>query len=283
MSSGAPRLEALDRRLLPLRRAAIVIPFWLGLVPIYVTLRDLHLTGTYLGDDRAERRADAAELTVFLYTGFIRMLPEGARGGGAGRRGRVVSHPVPRGRAAAARARSPARSPSSPACSAGTTSSSPLIFLNGSEPDAAAGRRLPVRRGVRLPVEPHLRRRRRLARCRSWSSTSSSSAAGPGVRRREQDVTGVRWRRSPSPTWARPIPDGTRAVSGPRPRDRGRRVRGVRRAIGLRQDDGAADGRRARGDHRRRAPDRRRRRQRPRAAATATSRWSSRTTRSTRT
>ena len=53
--------------------------------------------------------------------------------------------------------------------------------------------------------------------------------------------------------------------------------------VGLRQVDRAADDRRARGHHRRRAADRRRGRQRQGAARTATSRWCSRTTRSTRT
>ena len=48
-----------------------------------------------------------------------------------------------------------------------------------------------------------------------------------------------------------------------RPRDRGRRVHGARRPVRLRQDDGAADGRRARGHQRRRRPHRRAGRQRP--------------------
>ena len=53
---------------------------------------------------------------------------------------------------------------------------------------------------------------------------------------------------------------------GPRPRDRGRRVHGPRRPVGLRQDDRAADARRPRGDQRGRDPDRRPHRQRPDAA-----------------
>ena len=69
----------------------------------------------------------------------------------------------------------------------------------------------------------------------------------------------------------------------PEPRDRRRRVHGPRRALGLRQDDQPADDRRPRGDHRRHAPDRRPRRQRRRRPRIATSRWSSRATRSTRT
>ena len=48
-------------------------------------------------------------------------------------------------------------------------------------------------------------------------------------------------------------------------RDRRRRIRRHRRALGLRQVDAAAHGRRARGDHRRRDRDRRPRRQRRRA------------------
>ena len=50
------------------------------------------------------------------------------------------------------------------------------------------------------------------------------------------------------------------------PRDRGRRVHDPRRPVGLREVDGAADDRRARGHLRGRAVDRRPRRQRPRAA-----------------
>ena len=51
---------------------------------------------------------------------------------------------------------------------------------------------------------------------------------------------------------------------GYEPRDRGRRVHGSRRAVGVRQDDGASDGRRARGDQRGRPAHRRPRRE-PRA------------------
>ena len=52
---------------------------------------------------------------------------------------------------------------------------------------------------------------------------------------------------------------------GPQPRDRGRRVHGARRAVGLREDDQPADDRGTRGDHRGRAPHRRQGRQRRRA------------------
>ena len=54
-----------------------------------------------------------------------------------------------------------------------------------------------------------------------------------------------------------------RSRQGHGPRDRRRRVHDPRRALGLRQVDGAADDRRAGGHHRGRAADRRRGRQRP--------------------
>ena len=66
-------------------------------------------------------------------------------------------------------------------------------------------------------------------------------------------------------------------------RDRRRRVHRHRRAVGLRQEHAAADGRGAGGHHRRRDRHLRARRQHARARRNATSRWSSRTTRSTRT
>ena len=60
-------------------------------------------------------------------------------------------------------------------------------------------------------------------------------------------------------------PDGTQRRHRPRPRGGERRVRRLRRPVGLRQDDGAADDRRARDDHLRARADRRPRRQRPAA------------------
>jgi raffinose/stachyose/melibiose transport system permease protein len=67
--------------------AGIIIPFWLGLVPIYVTLRHFHLTGTYLGMILLHGGL-MMPLAVFLYTGFIRILPreyeEAAQVDGAG-------------------------------------------------------------------------------------------------------------------------------------------------------------------------------------------------------
>ena len=67
------------------------------------------------------------------------------------------------------------------------------------------------------------------------------------------------------------------------PRDRRRRVHGARRAVGLRQDDRAADGRRARGDLARACCGSATASSTTCRRATATSRWSSRATRSTRT
>ena len=61
------------------------------------------------------------------------------------------------------------------------------------------------------------------------------------------------------------LPRRLRGREGHEPRHRRRRVHDPRRPVGLREVDGAADDRRARGHHRRRAADRRRGRQRPRA------------------
>ena len=78
-------------------------------------------------------------------------------------------------------------------------------------------------------------------------------------------------------------PDGTRAVNDLSLDIDGRRVHGARRAVGLRQDDGAADGRRARGDLARACCASASASSTTSRRATATSRWSSRATRSTRT
>ena len=67
------------------------------------------------------------------------------------------------------------------------------------------------------------------------------------------------------------------------PRRRRRRVHDPRRPVGLREDDGAADGRRARGDHVRGDPSSAAGSSTSSSRRSATSRWSSRTTRSTRT
>ena len=65
--------------------------------------------------------------------------------------------------------------------------------------------------------------------------------------------------------WKR-YPDGFEAVKDDGPRDRRRGVHDPRRPVGLREVDGAADDRRARGHHRRRPDHRRRAGQRPGAA-----------------
>ena len=148
---------------------------------------------------------------------------------------------------------------------------------------AAAGRR-------RAPCVPRRPRRRSSApRC----SGSTSSAPPPrrrrgraseleaAVERRERrtPMADVRFERATQDLRRHRRAGGGRA----RPAHRGRRVHGPRRPVGLRQDDRAAHARRPRGGRRRRrsssatatSPTCRRR--------SATSRWSSRTTRSTRT
>lgn len=83
----ARRQSRLSTGLYMLFVAGIVIPFWLGLIPVYVTMREYHLTGTYLGMILLHGGL-FMPLTVFLYTGFIRMLPreyeEAAQVDGAG-------------------------------------------------------------------------------------------------------------------------------------------------------------------------------------------------------
>ena len=65
----------------------IILPFQLGLVPAYVAMRELHLSGSYQGLILLYAGL-LLPLTVFLYTGFIRVLPreyeEAAQVDGAG-------------------------------------------------------------------------------------------------------------------------------------------------------------------------------------------------------
>lgn len=53
----------------------IILPFQLAIIPLYVVLRNLHLTGTYIGMIFLYSGL-LAPLAVFLYTGFIRALPK---------------------------------------------------------------------------------------------------------------------------------------------------------------------------------------------------------------
>jgi len=53
---------------------AIIIPAQLGLVPLYVVMRNLHLVGSYLGMI-VFYTGLFMPLTVFLYVGFMRTLP----------------------------------------------------------------------------------------------------------------------------------------------------------------------------------------------------------------
>lgn len=65
----------------------IIMPFQLGIVPIYVVMRSLHLIPSYYGQILLDTGL-LMPLTVFLYTGFIRALPrdyeEAAQVDGAG-------------------------------------------------------------------------------------------------------------------------------------------------------------------------------------------------------
>ena len=67
----------------------IILPFQLGIVPAYVALREMHLSGTYQGMILLYTSL-LMPLTVFLYTGFVRTLPrdyeEAAYVDGASRR-----------------------------------------------------------------------------------------------------------------------------------------------------------------------------------------------------
>ena len=95
---------------------------------------------------------------------------------------------------------------------------------------------------------------------------------------------GGRWLRFAYEQATRDLPgDGQPGGRRARPRHRRRRVHGPGRPVRVGQDDRAADARRARGGRRGRDLHRRARRHRSRRRRTATSRWSSRTTRSTRT
>jgi raffinose/stachyose/melibiose transport system permease protein len=53
----------------------LIVPYQLGVVPLYVLLRHLHLIGTYLGIILLQTGL-YTPLAVFLYTGFIRALPK---------------------------------------------------------------------------------------------------------------------------------------------------------------------------------------------------------------
>jgi raffinose/stachyose/melibiose transport system permease protein len=83
----ARRQSRLSTGLYMLFVAGIIIPFQLGVIPLYVGLRHYHLVGTYLGMILLQAGL-LMPLTVFLYTGFIRALPreyeEAAQVDGAG-------------------------------------------------------------------------------------------------------------------------------------------------------------------------------------------------------
>jgi raffinose/stachyose/melibiose transport system permease protein len=82
----ARRRSVLSTTLYFLFVLGIVIPFQLGIVPLYVAFRNLGLVGSYLGMIILWTGV-ATPVSVFLYTGFIRALPpdyeEAARVDGA--------------------------------------------------------------------------------------------------------------------------------------------------------------------------------------------------------
>jgi raffinose/stachyose/melibiose transport system permease protein len=83
----ARRPSKLSTGLYVLYVLGFIIPFQLAIVPLYVAMRHLHLIGSYLGMILLYTGL-FMPLTVFLYTGFIRVLPreyeESAQVDGAG-------------------------------------------------------------------------------------------------------------------------------------------------------------------------------------------------------
>jgi raffinose/stachyose/melibiose transport system permease protein len=70
----ARRADRLSNALFVLFLLGIIVPFQLGVVPLYVAMRHLHLTSTLFGMVLLWTGL-VMPLTVFLYTGFIRTLP----------------------------------------------------------------------------------------------------------------------------------------------------------------------------------------------------------------
>lgn len=70
----ARRADRLSNGLYVLFLLGIIVPFQLGVVPLYVAMKHLHLTSTLFGMVLLWTGL-VMPLTVFLYTGFIRTLP----------------------------------------------------------------------------------------------------------------------------------------------------------------------------------------------------------------
>ena len=121
------------------------------------------------------------------------------------------------------------------------------------------------------------------ALCDELTAAHGDAAPGGAARRAATSEVGARRERDPPRRGHEDLPERRPGRRRRRARDRRGRVRRARRPVRLRQVDAAADDRRPRGRHRRRrsrsatstSPTSRR--------SSATSRWSSRTTRSTRT
>ena len=139
-------------------------------------------------------------------------------------------------------------------------------------------------RGVPCVDRPTLRTMRATRASTSYGARPSPSLFGG--RMQGPAMTGRDWRFSHGDRDVRSRVQDLRRRHrrhGPQPRDRRRRVHGPRRPVGLRQDDQPADDRRPRGDHRGRRSGSATGSSTTSPPRIATSRWSSRATRSTRT
>jgi raffinose/stachyose/melibiose transport system permease protein len=94
----ARRVSRLSNALYLMFVLGVTIPSTLGLVPVYVVMRNLGLLGTYQGMILLNT-AGLAPFAVFLYTGFIRALPrdfeEAAQIDGAGLFGTLIRVVMP--------------------------------------------------------------------------------------------------------------------------------------------------------------------------------------------
>ena len=193
----------------------------------------------------------------------VRPLPRADRAAPRLGRARARRHPLRRGR----------RRRRSPTCA--STADERLLCLaarSAHEPIRLAARR--ARRGGRRPCTATIVTVRRTARPCSPATAPRSTSGDWRTRMAEVGVPA---------TVDKIYDNGVQAVFDLTMQAHRRRVPRPRRPVGLREDDGAAHGRGARGHLGRDDLDRRPRGQRPCRRASATSRWSSRTTRSTRT
>ena len=135
----------------------IILPFQLALVPLYRMVSDAGLLGTYTSMVLFYTGLQAP-FTIFLYTGFLRALPreygEAALVDGAThwQSFRRVTFPLLRPITGTVIILN--------AVFIWNDFLTPLIYLGGSPNETHPGRRLPVRRPVRVELGLHLRRGR---------------------------------------------------------------------------------------------------------------------------